>query len=205
RAYDVKGHDRVVRRVEVLYQTEGRFGGNATFQVYGLRDTAGPGLIGGGWITLGTVRANLSLDHDTISVGAGMGTFRSLRFHVTRRPIHLYDIRVTFGNGSTQVYNFNRHINAGAWSVPLDLAGDRRIISRVDIVYKKDPSSPGDAHLTIQGRSSASADCPPNAKAVRSERGARPPTLRTVREHPAGYGVWRVSGRRRSSGRLLKN
>jgi len=152
-AYDLKGQDRVIRRVEVLYQSENPFKGKATFQVYGLRDTGGPSPMPASWVTLGTVKANLTLDHDTIMVGPGHGTFRTLRFHVTHRPIHLYDIRVTFGNGTTQVYNFNRHINAGAWSVPLDLIGDRRVISRIDIVYRKDPSWPGDARLTIQAHS----------------------------------------------------
>jgi hypothetical protein len=150
-SYDLRGVDRVVRRVEVLYQTEHRFIGNATFQVYGLRHTAGPVPLPGGWVTLGTVRANLTLDRDTILVGPSRGTFRTLRFHVTNRPIHLFDIRVTFGSGASQVYNYNRHINAGAWSVPLDLAGDHRVISQIDIVYRKDLSWPGDARLTIQG------------------------------------------------------
>jgi len=152
-AYDLKGHDRVIRRIEVLYQSGNPFLGQATFQVHGLRNTAGPGPGGGAWVTLGTVKANLALDHDTINVGPGFGAFRTLRFHVTHRPIYLFNIRVTFGNGTTQVYNFNRHINAGAWSVPLDLAGDLRIISRIDIVYRKEPSWPGDARLTIQAHS----------------------------------------------------
>ncbi len=80
----------------------------------------------GNWVTLGTGDGRtVVLDHDTIVVGASSGTFRTLRFHVTQRSIFLNDVRVTFGNGETQVYNFNQHVNAGAWSVPLDLRGRR--------------------------------------------------------------------------------
>jgi hypothetical protein len=149
KAYDLKGNYRLIERIEVLYQSENPFKGQATFQIFGFRHTVAPPP--SDWVTLGTTRANLLLDHDTIQVGANKGAFRKLRFHVQHRPIHLFDIRVTFGNGQVQVYNFNKHLPAGVWSAPLDLIGDKRFIRQIDIIYKKDPSFPGDAFLTIQG------------------------------------------------------
>jgi hypothetical protein len=148
-AYDLKGTYRLIERIEVLYQSENPFRGQATFQIFGFRHAAVP--TPADWVTLGTTRANLLLDHDVMHVGASKGAFRKIRFHVQHRPIQLFDIRVTFGNGQVQVYNFNRHLPAGVWSAPLDLIGDRRFIRQIDIVYKKDPSFPGDAFLTIQG------------------------------------------------------
>jgi hypothetical protein len=148
-AYELKGHDRVIKRIEVLYQTETRFKDRVTFQIQGLRRTAAAP---SNWVTLGTVTPSRTIDHDVIRVREGKGTFRTLRFHVTNRSIYLTDIRVTFGNGQQQVYNFNQHVNAGAWSAHLDLKGDRRVIDRIDIVYRKDSSMPGNARLTVQGQ-----------------------------------------------------
>lgn len=148
KAYDLKGTFRIIERIEVLYQSENPFKGQATFQVFGFRHVVAPPE---NWVTLGTTKANLLLDHDTIHVGADKGLFRKIRFHVQHRPIQLFDVRVTFGNGQVQVYNFNKHLPAGVWSVPLDLIGDKRIIRQIDIVYKKDPSAPGDAFMTVQG------------------------------------------------------
>lgn len=149
KAYDLKGTYRIIERIEVLYQSENPFKGQATFQIFGFRHTVAPPPAN--WVTLGTTRANLLLDHDTIHVGVDKGGFRKIRFHVQHRPIQLFDIRVTFGNGQVQVYKFNQHLPAGVWSAPLDLIGDKRFIRQIDIVYKKDPSAPGDAFLTIQG------------------------------------------------------
>jgi hypothetical protein len=150
-AYDLKGQHRVIERIEFLYQSEKPWAGKAVVQVFGLKDTgSNPGPAA--WTTLGTRNVSLIADHDTIKVGGGMGKFRSIRFHVTGRPIHLYDIRVTFGNGQTQQYTFNSHIAAGAYSGKLDLAGDARVISRIDLVYRKEFGG-GQAYMTVYGQS----------------------------------------------------
>src|SRR5262245_57213547 len=157
RPYDLNGQVRSILRVEVLYQSGNPLRGEATFQIFGQRqataEVAPPAVApSSDWVTLGSVVANRGLDRDTIYVGGDMGTFRTLRFHVTQRSIFLNDVRITFGNGQQQVYNFNQHVSAGAWSVPLDLRGDERIISRIDVVYRKDSDWPGNARLTVQGQ-----------------------------------------------------
>jgi len=154
KAYDLKGQHRIINRIEFLYQAEIPWQGNATVQVLGLKHTGGgpgPNPGPGTWEKLGTREVSLVVDHDTIPVGAGEGAFRKIRFHVTGRPIHLYDIRVTFGNGQVQTYAFNQNIPAGAYSGQLDLAGDARIISRIDLVYKKKTLG-GHAFMTVYGR-----------------------------------------------------
>ena len=150
KAYDLKGQHRIIERVEFLYQSEIAWAGKATVQVFGLKYT-GPGPSPGGWTALGKREVSLVVDHDAIMVGGGSGKFRAIRFHVTGRPIHLYDIRVTFGNGQVQQYKFNKHIAAGTYSSPLDLAGDLRVINRIDLVYKRDTLG-GHAFMTVYGQ-----------------------------------------------------
>jgi hypothetical protein len=149
-AYDLHGQHRIINRIEFLYQSEMPWAGNATVQVLGLKDAAGPSF--GEWTTLGMREVDLVVDHDTITVGGGAGKFRSIRFQVTGRPIMLNDVRVTFGNGQVQQYTFNQHVPAGATSPLLDLAGNERVISRIDVVYKKEFAG-GHAYMTVYGRS----------------------------------------------------
>jgi len=148
RAYDLEGRHRVINRIEFLYQSEIPWAGRATVQVLGLKNTGGSG---GGWTTLGTREVSLVADHDTIMVGGSSGRFRAIRFHVTGRAIKLYDVRVTFGNGQVQQYTFNHHVSEGAYSPRLDLAGDERMISRIDLVYKKEHAG-GHAYMTVYGQ-----------------------------------------------------
>ena len=153
RAYDLEGRHRVINRIEFLYQSEIPWAGRATVQVLGLKHTGSSdsGGSGGGWTTLGTREVSLIADHDAIVVGGENGRFRAIRFHVTGRPIKLYDVRVTFGNGQVQTYTFNHHISAGAYSPRLDLAGDERMIRRIDMVYKKEHAG-GHAYMTVYGQ-----------------------------------------------------
>ena len=148
-AYDLQGKHRLIERIEMLYQSEIPWAGKAEVQVLGLKYTGfDPG---SGWAVLGTKDVNLVVDHDTIYVGPESGKFRSIRFHVTNRPIHLYDIRVTFGNGQVQTYNFNTHVAPGAYSPVLDLAGAYRVIDRIDLVYRTE-SLGGHAKMTVYGQ-----------------------------------------------------
>ena len=150
RPYDLQGRHRVINRIEFLYQTEGHWGGKATVQVAGLKDTGGSGGGFGDWTSLGTREVSLVADHDVIPVGGVAGKFRAIKFHVTGRPIKLYDVRVTFGNGQQQQFNFAHLVSAGAYSPTLDLRGDERVISRIDLVYKKEYAG-GHAFVTVYG------------------------------------------------------
>ena len=58
---------------------------------------------------------------------------------------------MTFANGQVQTYAMNKHIAAGTSSPPLDLAGDKRLISRIDLVYRKAKFG-GHAFMTVYGR-----------------------------------------------------
>jgi hypothetical protein len=149
--YDLEGEHRIIQRIEFLYQTETKWKGKATVQVFGLKHTGGIVNKPGAWEVLGKREVSLILDQDTIPVGVGEGAFRKLRFHVSGRPIHLYNIRVRFANGQVQTFAMNTHVAAGAYSPVLDLAGDKRLISRIDLVYRKAKLG-GHAYMTVYGR-----------------------------------------------------
>jgi len=160
RPYDLKGQHRIIDRIEFLYQAEIPSEGTATVQVYGLKYTSeNPGPFPPGpfppapsnWEALGTKEVHLKVDHDVIRVGHDMGRFRTLRFHVTGRPIHLYNIRVTYGNGEQQEFTFDQYVSPGTFSPQLDLIGNRRRIEKIDLVYRKHHRG-GHAYLTVYGK-----------------------------------------------------
>ena len=75
KAYDLKGEHRIIQRIEFLYQTKSKWKGNATVQVFGLKNGGGIGPKPGAWQALGNKEVHLILDHDTIPVGVGQGAF----------------------------------------------------------------------------------------------------------------------------------
>lgn len=146
-AYDLKGTHRRIDRIDVLYQSEG-FGRHARMQVLGLKHEGpvplpypqpgnGGGNAGGyGWENLGTHPVSTTVDHDTIKLGFDRGRFRAIKLQVHDRNIELYNLRVTFGNGGVQEIPVNGTIYAGMTTAPLDLAGNRRWIDQIDLVYR---------------------------------------------------------------------
>jgi hypothetical protein len=153
--YDLKGQHRIINRIEFLYRAEKPWKGDALIKVFAKKDTTCPntGNVNiGNWSVLGKREVNLFTDHDSIDLGFDAGRFRSLRFHVTGRPIYLYNVKVTFGNNQVREFDFNHHVSAGAYSPVLDLPGDLRVIRRIDLVYQRETVS-GHAYMTIYGQS----------------------------------------------------
>jgi hypothetical protein len=159
-AYDLTGLHRIIKRIEFLYQAENPWKGDAIIKVFGKKDVGDYGNAGNpgncsnpdGWTVLGKREVNLVVDHDSINLGFGAGRFRAIRFHVSGEPIHLYDMQVTFANGQVQTLDFNENIAPGAYSRSFDLAGNERVISRIDLVYRKMYQG-GRALMTVYGQS----------------------------------------------------
>jgi hypothetical protein len=97
--------------------------------------TAAPVLAGDGWVLLGTRTVTDRVDHDVVAVGADRGRFSSLRLEVRRHAVELRDVTVVFGNGDHQKLELRRVIPAGGSSRVLDLAGDDRVIQRIELRY----------------------------------------------------------------------
>lgn len=163
RSYDLKGDHRVIRRIEVLYQTEGGSAfGRAKVQILGSRFEGGsdtgntggnPGSPGGfGWEQLGVRHANLISDHDSFAVGAGRGKFRGIKLEVSNHAVQVFNLRVRFANGDVQDLPVSSYIPAGGSTGYIDLPGFHRTVERVDIVYKTRGSHFGQAQVALYGR-----------------------------------------------------
>lgn len=151
--FHVPGHDRVIERVELIYQSEHTWRRSATVEVYGQLSRASTGPIGDvGWEVLGMQAVAFHVDHDTIAVGADKGRFRSVKLNVQDHDIYLYNVRVTFGSGEMQEFAIDGLIRGGTGTRELDLRGDRRRVAKIDLVYRTRPGFHGRAHVTVLGK-----------------------------------------------------
>ena len=105
-----------------------------------------------GWQKIGerTVTGG-GVDHDTIMVGRG-DYFSAVMIKAERSAFELYDLVVTFNDGTTFRPNLRQTFGRGQTSHAIDLPGGRRVIQRVDFRYKDLPGG-GRAQLELWGRS----------------------------------------------------
>lgn len=116
------------------------------------RPTASPGTRTHKWERLGERMVNHGHDHDVISVTARDGAFTGLKLAVLRAPIHLTNVRVEFGNGTSENFVINRNIPAGAETRVLDLPGNKRIIHKVVFNYRTLPARARRGTVVLFGR-----------------------------------------------------
>lgn len=157
KAYDLKGNHRTIDRIDILYQNEGS-GQHARMQIYGLKHEPSPIPFpapvpspGYNWENLGTRPVSLTVDHDTIMVGANRGKFRAIKLHVHDKSINVYNLRITFKNGEVQEFPIEGTIHAGMTTAPFSLSGTYRTVERIDMVYRTEGASGGIARVTTYG------------------------------------------------------
>lgn len=107
---------------------------------------------GGGWVLLGEREADFRIDRDRINVGRREGAFREIRIAVRGASLEMYNMVVTFGDGSTFSPNIRTRFEVNSWSRDLDLPGDRRVIRSVDFTYRSINRREGRATVTLYGR-----------------------------------------------------
>jgi len=88
------------------------------------------------WQTLGEKKVNLSLESDVMKVGANEGRFTTLKFKVEDQAIFLLRIKVTYGNGESDLKVIKQRINEGSESKLIDLPGNKRVIKSIRFFYK---------------------------------------------------------------------
>lgn len=89
----------------------------------------------GGWTRLGERWVDGVRDRDVIAVGAREGRYRKIMIVVEHSALEMWDVVVTFGDG-TRFEPATRHIfNANTRSHVIDLPGDLRIIRTVEFRY----------------------------------------------------------------------
>ncbi len=88
-----------------------------------------------GWKKLGERTVHGVMDHDTMPVGADDGVFRRVRFVVEGSALEMYNIVITFGDGSSFSPPTRLVFDRQSMSREIDLPGDRRVIRRIDLRY----------------------------------------------------------------------
>jgi hypothetical protein len=105
------------------------------------------------WVVLGCRDVNFLADHDVIPVGRRDGRFTAIRIQVIGNEIHMYDLKVVYGNGAPDDIPVRLDIKAGGRTVAKDLRGRDRVIQRIEMAYGSKPNFKGHAKVCAEGLS----------------------------------------------------
>ncbi len=106
---------------------------------------------GRAWELLGEREVDFHRDHDVISVGRSEGLFRVLRFVAHGGVVEMYDVAVTLGDGETFHLPGHLVLDRGEGRT-IDLPGERRVVRRVEFVYRTLRSSGQHGRIVLYGR-----------------------------------------------------
>lgn len=132
RVIDLPGESRVIRRIEFWYRGRHRRG-QATVEVFGRQVHLGGG-VRGGWDHIGAQLVDYRGDHDVIRGAAGW--FRAIRITVEGGDLEMYNVRITFGDGTSFSPPTRLYFAEGSRSRDVDLPGGARVVRRVDFSYR---------------------------------------------------------------------
>ena len=104
------------------------------------------------WEKLGTRIVTMTADHDEIPVTVHNGFYTAVQLRIMKAPIHLMNINIIFGNGENENVVFDKLFAAGTETRVIDLVGNKRVISKVNINYKSVPTQKGRAVVSLWGR-----------------------------------------------------
>jgi len=154
RPLDLRGFDRVIDRIEMIYQTQA--GGHAIVCAEGLSVAAAAPPVAApppsrGWVALGCQRVGFGVDRDVIRVGAQRGGFKAIRLKVAGNTINMLDLKVVYANGAPDDIPVRSIIPAGGQTGPLDLRGRERAIARIEMIYRSQPNFRGQATICVEG------------------------------------------------------
>lgn len=147
RTIDLKGGDRAIQKIELVYRTgPKRREGKARVVVLGLqeedgaRGEAGPAARDGEWEHLGARQVKRRGERDTIEVIGSEGRFTKIKLVARGNGIELLDVVVTYGDGSKHEVAVRSVLPEGGETRVIDLPGEARVIRKVDFVYRsRDP------------------------------------------------------------------
>lgn len=106
-----------------------------SFVISNCATPSNPTLIQGRWEVLGTRTVKYGLDRDEILVTRQEGFFTGLKIKVLRSALDMHKMVVHFGDGTTQDIELRNNFKAGQESRVIDLAGNRRVITKVVFWY----------------------------------------------------------------------
>lgn len=155
RPIDLKGWERAIDRIELVYRAVPNRRGRATVCAEGLqgpprRPGSGPGAR---WEELGCKSVSfIGRDRDVIRVGRREGRFSAIRLQARNNDVELLDLKVVYANGAPDDIPVRHRLRAGEFTGPLDLRGRERAIDRIELVYRSRPSFRGLATVCAEGR-----------------------------------------------------
>ena len=103
------------------------------------------------WEKLGERRVHGRVDRDSIRVTAREGRFRSIQLRVEGSALEMFDVVVTFGDGTSFSPRTRLVFGRGAQTRVIDLPGGARVIRRVDFRYGNLPGG-GRAQVELWAR-----------------------------------------------------
>jgi hypothetical protein len=88
------------------------------------------------WQLLGRQKASLGIDRDVIRLSRADGPYSAIKLRVNDNVVTLFNVKVVFGDGTEQNLPVGElKIRPGEETLPLDLAGRRRDVVRVELLY----------------------------------------------------------------------
>jgi hypothetical protein len=151
RVIDLPGEARVIKRVDLVYKTEGkRREGRATVHLFGHN-------AGGGareeWELLGEKQVDFKAERDVITVTAREGRFKRIVVEARENGIEVLDLDVRFGNGEKVDVNVREVLRAGTRTRVIDLPGEASVIQAIHLVYRTEYQKrrEGKAHVKVFG------------------------------------------------------
>jgi len=103
------------------------------------------------WDKLGERTVDGKADKDTIVVGRDDGRFKTIQLKVDGSALEMYDVLVTFGDGSSFSPPTRLKFDKGTTSRAIDLPGATRTIKKIDFKYGNLPGG-GRAHVELWAR-----------------------------------------------------
>ena len=135
--FDLKG-DRFIKEIQMIYRAgKANVRGQAYVEIYGqFADgwtVAERKKFNAGAELLGAVTAGFGIDRsEIIKVGRGEGGLKSIEVRVRDEAIILYEVKVNYTNGDSDIIPANRtKIEAGGRFGPIDLKGGDRMVDEI--------------------------------------------------------------------------
>ncbi len=157
RVIDLPGDDRVISSIDMRYRNLPG-GGRARVQVWGFKAEPPPAFSwdNRGWTMLGeqVVDYGRRVDRDRITVGRYEGRFSKLNVVVLDSDLELLSFQVNFPRGNAYAPTVNHYFRENQRTRAIDLPGDDRVISSIDMRYRNLPGG-GRARVQVWGFKSA--------------------------------------------------
>lgn len=102
------------------------------------------------WSELGCKSVGFLIDRDLIAVNSP-DRYRALRLRSSGFDIEMLEMTVRFGNGTRDTYQIRTVIPSGGRTGPIDLRGERRRISNIELIYRSRTISTVKTRLCVDG------------------------------------------------------